>query len=106
VGEYVCTLDHVDLGIRLFVPPFARDDVALLPFPEQMREEIRSMPLDWWKFVKMLVKLEFTHPTRSLLGSTHYLHDNFERWVEHANAVWDAYPPAPHVPSVSCSGSR
>ena len=27
---------------------------------------------------------EFTHPTRSLLGSTHYLYDNFERWVDHA----------------------
>jgi pyruvate,water dikinase len=77
--------------IRLFIPPFARDEVALLPFPEAMREDIRSMPFDWWKFVRMLVKLEFTHPTRSLLGSTHYLYENFERWVEHANEVWSAY---------------
>jgi phosphohistidine swiveling domain-containing protein len=85
--------------IRLFIPPFARDEVALLPFPEEMRDEIRNMPFDWWKFVKMLVKLEFTHPTRSLLGSTHYLLDNFERWVDHANEVWDAYDieSAPHI---------
>ncbi len=77
--------------IRIFIPPFARDETALLPFPEEDREEIRNMPFDWFKFLRMLVKLEFDHPTRSLLGSTHYLYDNFERWVDHANAVWDDY---------------
>jgi phosphohistidine swiveling domain-containing protein len=77
--------------IRIFIPPFARDEVALLPFPEEQREEIRNMPFNWWKFAKMMVKLEFTHPTRSLLGSTHFLFDNFERWVDQANEVWDGY---------------
>jgi len=77
--------------IRIFIPPFARDEVALLPFPEEQREEIRNMPFDWWKFARMMVKLEFTHPTRSLLGSTHFLFDNFERWVEQANEVWNDY---------------
>jgi pyruvate,water dikinase len=77
--------------IRIFIPPFARDDAALLPFPEEQREEIRNMPFDWWQFIRMLVKLEFTHPTRALLGSTHYLYENFENWIAHANAVWDDY---------------
>jgi pyruvate,water dikinase len=77
--------------MRIFIPPFARDDAALLPFPEKEREEIRKMPFNWFKFLSMLVRLEIKHPTRSLLGSTHYLYDNFERWVDHANAVWDDY---------------
>ena len=77
--------------IRIFIPPFARDEVALLPFPEEQREEIRNMPFNWWKFARMMVKLEFTHPTRSLLGSTHFLFDHFERWVDQANEVWDNY---------------
>ncbi|MCP5066404.1 MAG: hypothetical protein GY946_07540 [bacterium] len=77
--------------IRIFIPPFARDETALLPFPEDQREEIRNMPFDWFKFLRMLVRLEFKHPTRSLLGSTQYLYDHFESWVERANAVWDDY---------------
>jgi pyruvate,water dikinase len=77
--------------IRIFIPPFARDEAALLPFPEEEREEIRNMPFDWLGFLRMLVKLEFTHPTRSLLGSTHYLYDNFETWVDRANEVWNDY---------------
>ena len=77
--------------IRIFIPPFARDEAALLPFPEEEREEIRNMPFDWLGFARMLVKLEFTHPTRSLLGSTHYLYDNFETWVDRANEVWNEY---------------
>lgn len=76
--------------MRIFIPPFARDDVALLPFPEEEREEIRKMPFDWLRFLRMLVRIEIRHPTRSLLGSTHTLYKNFERWVEHANAVWEA----------------
>jgi pyruvate,water dikinase len=76
--------------MRIFIPPFARDDVALLPFPEEEREEIRKMPFDWLRFLRMLVTIEIRHPTRSLLGSTHTLYENFERWVEHANAVWEA----------------
>jgi phosphohistidine swiveling domain-containing protein len=76
---------------RIFIPPFARDDVALSAFPAEQREEIRSMPFDWFRFIRMLGKLEFSRPTRSLLGSTHYLYENFERWVDHANAVWDDF---------------
>ncbi|MBT7370063.1 MAG: hypothetical protein HN816_05405, partial [Gammaproteobacteria bacterium] len=75
--------------IRRFIPPFARDDIALSPFPEEMREEIRNMPFDWMQFAKTLVKLEWTHPTRGLLGSTHYLLDNFEDWIRHSDEVWN-----------------
>ena len=46
------------------------------------------MPFDWLRFVKMLYTLETTQPTRSLLGSTHRLYDNFEKWISHADAVW------------------
>jgi pyruvate,water dikinase len=77
--------------MRIFIPPFARDEAALLPFPEEEREEIRSMPFDWFRFIRMMLKLELTHPTRSLLGSTHFLYENFESWIRHANAVWDDY---------------
>lgn len=77
--------------IRLLIPPFARDDIALSPFPEEQREEIKNMPFNWWRFIKILVKLEFTHPKRSLLGSTHFLYDNFENWVSHSDAVWEAF---------------
>jgi len=77
--------------IRIFIPPFARDEVALLPFPEEEREEIKNMPFDWWKFCKMMVKLEFEHPTRSLLGSPHFLFDNFETWIDRADDAWKDY---------------
>ena len=74
--------------IRTFVPPYARDEVALWPFPEEEREEIKNMPFNWLQFIRMLVKLELKHPTRSLLGSTHRLYDNFEDWIAHSDAVW------------------
>ena len=74
--------------IRTFIPPFARDEVALVPFPEEDREEIKNMPFNWLRFIRMLVKLELKHPTRSLLGSTHRLYDNFEDWIAHADATW------------------
>jgi pyruvate,water dikinase len=77
--------------IRIFIPPFARDEIALLPFPEEERDEIKNMPFNYWQFFRMLLKLEFSHPTRSLLGSTHFLYENFENWVEHANRVWDDF---------------
>jgi pyruvate,water dikinase len=77
--------------IRIFIPPFARDEAALLPFPAEEREEIRNMSFDWLRFIRMLVKLEWTHPSRSLLGSTNFLYENFESWVENANRVWDEY---------------
>jgi pyruvate,water dikinase len=77
--------------MRIFIPPFARDEAALLPFPEEQREELRNMPFDWFRFIRMLVKLEFSQPTRSLLGSTHYLYENFESWIDNANRVWADY---------------
>ena len=74
--------------IRLFIPPFARDDIALSAFPEEQREEIANMPFNWLRFMRILLKLELTHPKRSLLGSTHFLYENFDNWIDHANAVW------------------
>jgi phosphohistidine swiveling domain-containing protein len=77
--------------MRIFIPPFARDEAALQPFPEEEREEIRNMPFNWFKFLRMLLRIELEHPKRSLLGSTHFLYDNFESWVDQANEVWDNY---------------
>ena len=74
--------------MRIFIPPFARDDVALSPFPEEEREEIRNMPFDWFRFFRILLRLEFTHPRYSLLGSTHHYYEEMENCVRRADAVW------------------
>ena len=73
--------------IRRFIPPFARDEVALAPFPEEEREEIKNTPFDWMEFFSILVKLELTHPERSLLGSTHRLYEYLENSANHAQSV-------------------
>ncbi len=74
--------------IRCFIPPFARDEIALAPFPEEEREEIKNMPFDWMEWFSLLLKLELTHPERSLLGSTHFLYENFPNNIAHSDAVW------------------
>jgi pyruvate,water dikinase len=74
--------------IRYFIPPFARDDAALWPFPEEEREEIRNMPFNWLRFISILLKIEFTNPKHSLLGSTHLCYDNLEDWISYADSVW------------------
>ena len=74
--------------MRIFIPPFARDDVALSPFPEDEWEEIRNMPFDWFRFFRILLRLELTHPKYSLLGSTHHYYEEMENCVRRADAVW------------------
>jgi rifampicin phosphotransferase len=43
--------------IRRFIPPFARDDAALWPFPDHERDEIRRLPFDWNEFMTLLWRL-------------------------------------------------
>ncbi|HJP40887.1 MAG TPA: PEP/pyruvate-binding domain-containing protein, partial [Dehalococcoidia bacterium] len=77
--------------IRRFIPPFARDEIALANFPEEDREEIKSMPFNWMEFFATLARIEFTHPERSLLGSTHRLYEHLQKWVDHSNGVWEDF---------------
>ncbi|MBT7370477.1 MAG: hypothetical protein HN816_07510, partial [Gammaproteobacteria bacterium] len=74
--------------IRIFIPPFARDEVALSPFPEEEREEIKNMPFNWMRFLRILLQLEYTHPKYSLLGSTHHYYEEMENCLRRADAVW------------------
>ncbi len=74
--------------IRRFIPPFARDATCLIPFPEEEREAIRNMPFNWFEWIAQLVRLEFRHPERSLLGSTHHLYEHFEEDIRKGNEVW------------------
>jgi pyruvate,water dikinase len=75
--------------IRRFIPPFARDDAALWPFPVEEREEIRNMPFNWVKFIQLLVRLHFTRPKVSLLNTPKQVFDNLERWTDYTQSVWD-----------------
>jgi pyruvate,water dikinase len=75
--------------IRRFIPPFARDDAALWPFPAEEREEIRNMPFNWMKFIQLIVRLHFTRPKVSLLHTPKQVFDNLERWTDYTQSVWD-----------------
>jgi phosphohistidine swiveling domain-containing protein len=75
--------------IRRFIPPFARDDAALWPFPAEEREEIRNMPFNWMKFIQLIVRLHFTRPKVALLNTPKQVFDNLERWTDYTQSVWD-----------------
>jgi pyruvate,water dikinase len=74
--------------IRLFIPPFARDDAALWPFPEEEREQIKGLPFNWVRFIWMMLKLHITNPKISLIETTHHMYEGLEKWTDHAEAVW------------------
>jgi phosphohistidine swiveling domain-containing protein len=76
--------------IRLFIPPFARDDAALWPFPVEEREQIRKLPFNWIRFLWTMLKLHVTDPNISLLGTTGYLYERLEGWTDHEQALWEA----------------
>ncbi len=77
--------------MNIFIPPFARDEVALSPFPEEEREEIRNKPFNWLRFFWILLRLEVMHPKYSLLGSTRYYYQEMENCVRRSDAVWDSF---------------
>lgn len=76
--------------IRMFIPPFARDEAALWPFPAEEREQIRNMRFNWIRFVWIMAKLHVTNPKVSLLGTTEILYEKLEGWTDHEQALWDA----------------
>ena len=76
--------------IRMYIPPFARDDSALWPFPAVEREAIRNMHFNWIPFIWIMLKLHVTLPDKSLLGTTHVLYENLERWTDYEQSLWDA----------------
>ena len=76
--------------IRMYIPPFARDEAALWPFPAAEREEIRRMRFNWPRFLWAMLKLHVTRPGVSLLGTTKVLYKNLERWTDEELAMWDA----------------
>jgi phosphohistidine swiveling domain-containing protein len=74
--------------IRRFIPPFARDDQALWPFPVNEREEIRKMAFNWPQFLSTMLRLHFTHPTYSLLQTPGFIFENMEKWTDWTAEQW------------------
>ncbi len=77
--------------IRRFIPPQARDEAALWPFPQSEREEIRDMPFDWDEFLSLLWRLHTETPDVSLLGTTRIVYENLERWTDNEDEFWRRY---------------
>jgi rifampicin phosphotransferase len=75
--------------IRRFIPPFARDEAALWPFPAEERDAVREMPFDWDAFLGLLRHLHETNPDISLLGTTRIVYEGLERWTDAEDAFWD-----------------
>jgi len=84
-------LDFERERIRLFIPPFARDDAALWPFLEQEREALRNLPFDWPRFLQTLLKLHVDRFDISLLGSTSVVYEGLERWTDAEDAFWERF---------------
>lgn len=76
--------------IRMFIPPFARDEAALYPFPAEEREQIKNMPFNWIRFIWIMLKLHVSHPKVSLLETTHHEYENHGKWLAYADALWAA----------------
>ena len=77
--------------IRRFIPPFARDEAALWPFPAGERDEIRSMPFDWQEFTTVLWRLHTENHDVSLLGTTAVVYENLERWTDEEETFWQGF---------------
>lgn len=75
--------------IRRFIPPFARDEATLWPFPESDRDAVRTQPFDWPEFWQLLVRLHRERYDVSLLGCTQVVYDNLERWTDEEAAFWE-----------------
>ena len=77
--------------IRRFIPPFARDDAALWPFPDHERDEVRALPFDWNEFMALLWRLHTEAYDVSLLGTTRIVYENLERWTDDEDEFWQAF---------------
>ena len=77
--------------VRRFIPPFARDEAALWPFPDSERDEIRNLPFDWTEFMALLRRLHDETYDVSLVGSTRIIYENLERWTDDEDTYWRAF---------------
>ena len=75
--------------IRCFIPPIARDEATLWPFPAEEREEIKNMPFNWPRFMWLMLKLHVTNPNISLIDTPQHCIQNQISWVKHINAAWE-----------------
>ena len=77
--------------IRRFIPPFARDEATLWPFPQDERVEIKDMPFAWNEWTSLLWRLHTETPDVSLLGTTKVMYEGLERWTDAEDAFWAAF---------------
>ncbi len=77
--------------IRRFIPPFARTEAALWPFPAEERHEIKSMPFDWDTYLGLLQMLHDSNPDVSLLGTTKVMYEGLVRWTAEEQLFWDTF---------------
>jgi phosphohistidine swiveling domain-containing protein len=77
--------------LRRFIPPFARDAAALWPFPEEERDELRSMEFSWADYLGLLWRLHTERPDVSLLGTTAVMYEGLERWTDAEDAFWEDF---------------
>lgn len=77
--------------LRRFIPPFARDEATLWPFPQDERSEIRDMPFAWSEFTSLLWRLHTETPDVSLLGTTKVMYEGLERWTDAEDTYWEAF---------------
>jgi pyruvate,water dikinase len=77
--------------IRRFIPPFARDEATLWPFPQDERVDIKDMPFAWNEWTSLLWRLHTETPDVSLLGTTKVMYEGLERWTDAEDAFWAAF---------------
>ena len=77
--------------IRRFIPPLARDESTLWPFPKADRQAVRDMPFDWDEFMSLLWRLHRESYDVSLLGTTQVIYEGLERWTDDEDAFWDRF---------------
>jgi pyruvate,water dikinase len=77
--------------IRRFIPPQARDEATLWPFPKADRETVRDLPFDWDEFMSLLWRLHRERYDVSLLGTTQVMYEGLERWTDEEDAFWERF---------------
>jgi pyruvate,water dikinase len=77
--------------IRRFIPPFARDDAALWPFPDHERDAVKNMPFDWNEYMTLLWRLHTERYDVSLLGTTAVVYEGLERWTDAEDVFWATF---------------
>ena len=87
--------------IRRWIPPFARDDAALWPFPDTERDEIRAMPFDWAAFFGLLGPPRDDQPRRL----AHRQHDGSSTTTSSAGPT-RRRPSGPTSTSTRCRSPR